>query len=109
MSDSVLDLIDHALDAHGDAMRWSPDAPDPTPPEPSVDLVEAFGVALTEWQRATLAGLSRLSVAFGEFDIVVREVSHHVVRMSKIQRRSAEVARQARLRRMRHLYRQRRR
>lgn len=35
MSSDILDLIDSTLDdvtVSGDAMRWAPDAPDPTPP-----------------------------------------------------------------------------
>lgn len=30
MSADVLDLIDNVLGQHGDAMRWSPDVPEPT-------------------------------------------------------------------------------
>jgi hypothetical protein len=103
VSDSVLDLIDHALDAHGDAMRWSPNAPDPTPaPWPHV---ERRYVPITFALLDEPPFLGRLEPAWSfPATITVAILDEPFLAI-----RRHWVARKARLRRMRHLYRQRRR
>jgi hypothetical protein len=47
MSTDVLDLIDNVIDQHGDAMRWSPDQPEPTDvATATAPLAEAIVAAL---------------------------------------------------------------
>lgn len=53
MSGDILDLIDGALEASGDAMRWVP------PRQPNGERIaqfvdEVLGVELTDWQRRLL-------------------------------------------------------
>jgi len=74
MTDSTLDLIDHAIRAHdlsNDAMRWRPDREAPAAP-PLDKLLEAIGLALTRWQKAVLVGMQPMAVALGEFEVTVR-------------------------------------
>lgn len=116
MSDSVLDLIDNVIDAHGDAMRWSPNAPDPTAaPWPQWEDVGAHVERLRRmrWSpmpvRFTILDeppfLGRLEPAWSfPATITVAILDEPFLAI-----RRYWVARQARLRRMRHLYRQRRR
>ncbi len=98
MSDSVLDLIDNVIDAHGDAMRWSPNAPDPTPSEPPRRYVTVTFALLDETYLDLRAAVAAATTAFTFMGQTFLKVVP-----------PADVACQARLRRMRHLYRQRRR
>lgn len=101
------------------AAGWSPDGPDPTqagptpPGDPAVAawvadfgrLADALGIALTEWQRSVL----RMATAVNRVVTVHREGFVIKVRVPEPLPTTEETRRLARLRRMRHLYRQRRR
>lgn len=130
MGSDILSLIDNAIDDYlsDDAMRWRPEPPEPAaipvhvldvtrlfgvPPEflrtppPVIDVAffEAMGVELTRWQQSLMAAfeaaakamqptLARMSESLAALEPVLRQV---------------EADRRARLRRMHHLYRMRRR
>jgi hypothetical protein len=101
VSDSVLDLIDNVIDAHGDAMRWSPNAPDPTPAEaPRRYVTVTYRLILDEAFLDLRRAIAAATTAF----TFMGQTYLKVVPADPV-----EIARQARLRRMRHLYRQRRR
>ena len=91
MSDSVLDLIDNVIDQHGDAMRWSPDAPEPVPgwavglppAEERLRRIRAVEIEALAAQRA----LRRAAIQSGEqlpyelLDADEREAIHDWIRL----------------------------
>jgi hypothetical protein len=106
MTNSVIDLIDNVIGQVGaDAMRWSPDAPEPEPFAPTQAYIVRRGV-LTGSLMVVVDETHRFT------QIHLREALDQFFLHGQgffIEIHPAELARRARLRRMRHLYRMRRR
>jgi hypothetical protein len=107
MGSDILSLIDNAIDdwLSDDAMRWTPEPPKPAPAILDAAFIESLGIELTRWQSALMdmfnaaakalePALAGMSASFSALQPVLRQV---------------EAERRARLRRMHHLYRMRRR